>query len=378
MKRIRVMLVLGTRPEIIRLSSLIKILDTYSDLRLIHTGQNFTETLSSVFFQDFEIRKPDIFLGGDTSSFAAFCASTFPAIEEQIREFDPEVFVTLGDTNSALSSIVAKKSGVVVYHLEAGNRSFDANVPEELNRRISDHVADFNLPYSDFARSNLLREGLSPRFIFKTGSPMRELIRTYQTQITGSNVLTRLDLKPKGYLLVSLHRQENIDAPQRLHDILNEIEEYREKSGKDVVLSAHPRFIDKAKERLHQLDAWTVSEPYSFFDYMKLQLSSFCVVSDSGSVSEEAGIAGFAAVTLRDSMERQEALEMGVVPMAGVSMSSLANAIEFSTQRESFPAIPSDYQEENFSDRVWAIILSTHAVAKSWTGERNHVKGDRH
>ena len=368
--KLRVMTVVGTRPEIVRLSQLIKLIDEHAEHLVVHTGQNSTESLSDVFFSDLALRDPDVFVKSDSSTFAAFCATTFPSIEKEISRFRPEAFIVLGDTNSALTSIVAKKHGVPVYHCEAGNRSFDSNVPEELNRRLVDQVSDFNIVYSEFARQNLLNEGYSQRFVFKSGSPMAEVIAANREQIAASSVLEKLNLESRSYLLVSLHRQENIDHPRRLTTALESLDAAKSHFDKRIVLSAHPRLVDKAGSLLSSFEEWNVAEPFGFIDYMKLQSSAFCVISDSGSISEEAAALGFPAVTLRDSMERQEALEMGILPMAGLESGQLLTAVEFAVSlppRQS----PADYRDCQFALRVWNLILSTARLATQWTGKRS-------
>jgi len=369
MKKLRVMTVVGTRPEIIRLSQLIKLIDNEAEQLLVHTDQNSTESLSEIFFADLRLRDPDVHLNADNSSFSLFCATVFPAVERELIRFSPDVFLVLGDTNSSLTALVAKKHGVPVYHLEAGNRSFDSNVPEELNRRLVDTIADVNFPYSEFARQNLLKEGHSQRFIFKSGSPMGEVYNQYRNQIERSQILNSLALEPKSYLLVSLHRQENIDDPYRLRTALNAVESARAATGKTALVSAHPRLLDKAKDLLADFSEWIVSGPFGFLDYSFLQMNAFCVVSDSGSISEEAAVAGFSAVTLRDSMERQEALEMGVVPMVGLEAGTLASAVQFAVGNQ-VSNLPSDYAIDNFSVRVWSVISSTASLAHTWSGRR--------
>lgn len=368
--KLRVMTLVGTRPEIVRLSQFIKLIDEHADHLLVHTGQNSTESLSDVFFSDLALRDPDVFLESDSSTFATFCATTFPSIEKEISRFRPHAFVVLGDTNSALSSIVAKKHGVPVYHCEAGNRSFDSNVPEELNRRLIDQVSDFNIVYSEFARQNLLNEGFSQRFVFKSGSPMAEVIAANSAEVAASSVLERLKLRSGSFFLVSLHRQENIDHPTRLIAALESLDAARSHFDKQIVISAHPRLVDKAKDLLSSFEEWIVAEPFGFLDYMKLQSSAFCVISDSGSISEEAAVVGFPAVTLRDSMERQEALEMGVLPMAGLESGQLVTAVEFAVSIPPRTA-PADYQDSQFAVRVCNLILSTAGLAKQWTGSRS-------
>lgn len=363
------MTVLGTRPELIRTSSLTRLIDENATQFVLHTGQNAAPALSDIFFSELGIREPDLRLEPTFTSFAGFVSEIFPRVEREIRNFDPEAFVVLGDTNSALTALVAKKMGIAVYHLEAGNRSFDTNVPEELNRRLVDQIADINLPYSEFARQNLIREGFNPRFIFKSGSPMSEVISNFKGQFASSTILKRLNLMPDSYLLVSLHRQENIDQASRLSSAIDALEDLRRASGKKVVVSCHPRLRSHLKLEQYPTEAWISQEPFGFFDYMHLQMHSHCVISDSGSVSEEASLLGFSAVTLRDSMERQEALELGVLSMSGLASESLLESVRFAV-RSSPREIPEDYKASDFSHRVWSVISSTARLVPSWTGFR--------
>ncbi|MDA9854026.1 UDP-N-acetyl glucosamine 2-epimerase [Aquiluna sp.] len=363
------MTVLGTRPELIRTSSLTRLIDENATQFVIHTGQNASPGLNDIFFNELNIREPDLRLEPNFKTFGSFVSEIFPKVETEIRRFEPEAFVVLGDTNSALTALLAKKLGVAVYHLEAGNRSFDPNVPEELNRRLVDQIADVNLPYSEFARQNLIREGFNPRFIFKSGSPMNEVISNFQGKFASSSVLERLNLKPDSYFVVSLHRQENINQMSRLRSALDALDDLRRATGKKVVVSCHPRLSSQLKFVKELNDDWITEEPFGFFDYMNLQINSHCVISDSGSVSEEASLLGFSAVTLRDSMERQEALELGVVTMSGLTSESLKEAVHFAV-RSSPQEIPTDYKGSDFSHRVWSVISSTARLIPMWTGFR--------
>ena len=366
MRKLKVVTVVGTRPEIIRLSRLIPKLDEYTDHIFVHTGQNFDSQLSDVFFKDLELRQPDHYLNVDTSSFATVMADTLRKSEELFRKEKPDAVMVLGDTNSAVAAIVAERLHIPVYHMEAGNRSFDKNVPEELNRRMIDHVATFNLVYTEHARSNLLREGISPRFIFKTGSPMREVIEFVKPKLAEGRVLERLNLVKDEYFLVSLHRQENVDSAAKLQSAITSLADLSSRHKLPIVFSLHPRTRSRLQQLNLALDRTGISffEPFGFLDYLSLQISSKCVISDSGSISEESSIANFPSVTWRDSMERPEALELGRVVL-GNSKSDLVQGVERAVSfrgRE----IPDGYETDDFSDRVTSLVIGTARIGNDW------------
>ena len=365
----RVMTLLGTRPEIIRLSRVIPLFDETFNHTVVHTGQNKGEHLSEIFFRDLDLRSPDIFLEAPTDSLGAFLSKAFESFEKILSNQKPNALIVLGDTNSALLAILAKRLGIPIYHLEAGNRSFDSNVPEETNRKIVDHFSDFNLVYTEHARRNLLAEGVHPRFISKTGSPMREIIEFYQDEISGSEILKNLNLRRGEFFLVSAHRQENVDHPDRLRLLLDTLEEIASSWGLPVIVSTHPR----TRQRLDQLGSGQLSplivfhEPFGFLDYLSLQKNALCVLSDSGTISEEAAILGFPAVTIRDSMERPEALETGTIIMTGLDKRNVVLAVE-KALKHGAPECPSDYVPANFSERVANFMLSTIERYENWTG----------
>ncbi len=370
---LKVMTVVGTRPELIRLSRVIARLDETVEHVLVHTGQNYDYTLNEVFFRDLGIRKPDHLLGVDTSSLGRVLGETLIRTEEVLRTEKPDALLVLGDTNSCIAAIMAKRMHIPVYHMEAGNRSFDENVPEETNRRIIDHVADFNLAYTEHARRNLLAEGLHPRRIIVTGSPMREVLDHYRAQIDASDVLKRLGLEAGKYFLVSAHREENVDSPARLTMLLECLTAVHERWGLPVYVSTHPR----TRKRLEALPGWTapsgivLHEPFGFHDYNRLQLGAACVLSDSGTIAEEASILGFPAVTLRDAIERPEALDTGAIVMTGLHADDVIAAIadHFSGRRRA-AVVPVDYTVDNTADRVCSFILSTARRHKAWSGIR--------
>lgn len=374
---LKVMTIVGTRPELIRLSRVIARLDVTVDHVLVHTGQNYDFSLNEVFFHDLGIRKPDHMLGVDTSSLGHVLGETLIRTEEVLLAEKPDAVLVLGDTNSCIAAVMAKRMRIPVYHMEAGNRCFDENVPEETNRRMVDHVADFNLVYTEHARRNLIAEGLHPRRILLTGSPMREVLDAYRPQINASDVLERLELSEGGYFLVSAHREENVDSPARLQMLLDCLEAVRAQWGLPVYVSTHPR----TRKRLEALPDWSepegivFHEPFGFHDFNRLQLGAACVLSDSGTIAEESTILGFPAVTLRDSIERPEALDTGGIIMTGLDAHDVVEAVKVAIAGE--PArsgvsasTPADYLIDNTSPRAVNFILSTARRHKAWAGLR--------
>jgi len=372
LKKLKVVTIVGTRPEIIRLSRLIPKLDEYTDHIFVHTGQNSDPKLNEVFFEDLELRQPDYFLNVDTSSMGSVMGDTLKKAEEVFLEEKPDAVMILGDTNSAIAAVVAERMHIPVYHMEAGNRSFDNNVPEELNRKMVDHVASFNLPYNDYSMRNLLAEGIHPRFIQKTGSPIREIYEHYKDKIAKSTVVEDLGLTPRSYFLVSVHRQENVDLPERLEKVLDCLVAVREKWNMPVMVSTHPRTRVRLEALARKdLEGITFHEPFGYLDYNKLQLEAKCVISDSGTISEESAIAGFSAVSLRDSIERPEALESGSMILTGVDPAILLQAIEIETTLERTAAVPEGYETFEFSSRVLKFLISTAGKHKNWKGLRS-------
>jgi len=366
-KRLKVVTIVGTRPEIIRLSRLIPKLDEYTDHILVHTGQNSDPKLNEVFFEDLELRQPDYFLNVDTSSIGSVMGDVLKKSEEVFLKEKPDAVMILGDTNSSVAAIVAERMHIPVYHMEAGNRSFDSNVPEELNRKMVDHVASFNLPYNDYSMRNLLAEGIHPRFIQKTGSPIREIYEHYKDKIAASTAVADLGLSPGNYFLVSVHRQENVDLPERLEKVLDCLIAVREEWGMPIMVSTHPR----TRVRLEALDGKnlegvTFHDPFGYLDYNKLQMDARCVISDSGTISEESYLAGFPAVTIRDSMERQEALDAGAIVMTGLSPLHLVAAIQLVIAPEQKSQAPEGYDSGDFSLKVLKYLFSTYSLSPGW------------
>lgn len=371
----KVMTVVGTRPEIIRLARVVSRLERTVGIehRLVHTGQNYDYSLNQVFFEDLGLRPPDHYLNVDPSTLGSVLAGVLTGVERVLREERPDALLVLGDTNSCIAALMAKRMRVPTYHMEAGNRCFDQNVPEETNRRLVDHVADFNLAYTEHARRNLLAEGLHPRRIIVTGSPMREVLDAYRPQIDASQALERLGLDSRGYFLVSVHREENVDHPGRLQDFLDCLVAVRDQWQKRIVVSTHPRTRKRLQEVQGGAEVPGVEflEPFGFFDYIKLQMEAACVLSDSGTISEESSILQFPAVTLRDSIERPEALDAGAIVMTGLCAADLVRAVELQMSDDPLLfSLPEGYEVENTSDRVLSFILSTASRHHAWAGIR--------
>lgn len=368
----KVMTVVGTRPEIIRLSRVIARLDETVDHVLVHTGQNYDHQLNQVFFDDLGLRAPDHYLNVDTSSLGAVLGGTLVGVERVILEEQPDALLVLGDTNSCIAALMGKRLKVPVYHMEAGNRCFDENVPEETNRRLVDHVADFNLAYTEHARRNLLAEGLHPRRVIVTGSPMREVLEHYRPQIDASSVLDQHGLEPGRYFLVSAHREENVDARFRLEALLDALRATQERWALPTIVSTHPRTRKRLAELgFEDLHGLRFLEPFGFHDYNNLQLNAACVLSDSGTIAEEASILGFPAVTLRDSIERPEALDSGSIIMTGLSTEDVVLGVRIAmTDGPVTSSHPAGYQIRDTSNRVARFIASTAHRHHQWAGIR--------
>jgi UDP-N-acetylglucosamine 2-epimerase len=369
---VKVMTIVGTRPELIRLSRVIALLDRTVDHVLVHTGQNHDYLLNEVFFHDLGVRAPDHLLGIDTSSLGRVLGETLIRTEEVLLKEKPDAVLILGDTNSSIAAVMTKRMRIPVYHMEAGNRCFDDNVPEETNRRLVDHVADFNLVYTEHARRNLLAEGLQPRRIMLTGSPMREVLAAYRQQIDASDVLARLGLSEGRYFLVSAHREENVDSPARLKRLLECLVAVHSQWALPLYVSTHPR----TRKRLEALPSRaaptgvTFHEPFGFHDYNRLQLGAACVLSDSGTIAEESIILNFPAVTLRDAIERPEALDTGGIMMTGLDPDDVVAAVELSMTGRQPGEVPQEYLIDNTAQRVVRFILSTVGRHSAWTGIR--------
>lgn len=361
--KLKVMTVVGTRPEIIRLAATIKRLDEFTEHILVHTGQNYDYELNEVFFEDLGLRRPDHFLEADTSALGALLGSVLTRIEAVIRREEPDALLVLGDTNSCIAALMARRMKVPVYHMEAGNRCFDENVPEEVNRRMVDHVADYNLVYTEHARRNLLAEGIHPSRILLTGSPMREVLGMSASAIQESDVLEREGLTRNEYFLVSLHREENVDSPTRLASVLEALGKLSVAYDLPVLVSTHPRTRKRLESQPPQLkQGLRFHSPFGFNDYVQLQQSARLVLSDSGTISEESSILGFPAITLRDSVERPEALDTGAIITTGIDSDSIldcAAAVLSTWERDGPAPTPIDYSVCDTSRRVLNLMLST-------------------
>jgi UDP-N-acetylglucosamine 2-epimerase len=374
MSKLTIVTIVGTRPEIIRLSRVIAKLDETVNHIFVHTGQNYDPKLNDIFFEELKVRKPDYFLNVETSSLGAVMGDTIKKIEEIFIKHKPDGVTILGDTNSAVAALLAKRMHIPVYHMEAGNRSFDENVPEESNRRMVDHVSDFNMPYNSYSYENLRNEGIHPRRLLKTGSPMREILEHYRADIEASNVLTDLGLTKGGYFLVSAHRQENVDNLARLADLLETLKAIHEEWKMPVMVSTHPR----TRKQLDNLPGYVETpgvifhEPLGFMAYNKLQLNALAVISDSGTISEESSILGIPAITIRDSMERPEALEVAGVVMTGLKCDNVIAGLRevIANPPKADRTLPEGYEVQNFAERVVRFIISTASRHHEWAGIR--------
>jgi UDP-N-acetyl-L-fucosamine synthase len=362
MKKLKVMTLVGTRPEIIKLSEVIKKCDQYFDHVLVHTGQNYAYNLNEIFFKDLGLREPNHYLGVVGSNLGETMGNIIAKSYQLLSDETPDAILVLGDTNSALSAISAKRLKIPVFHMEAGNRCFDENLPEEINRRIVDHVSDVNLPYTEHARRYLFAEGIKREHVYVTGSPMREVLAVQSRKIENSSILDELNLKRKEYILLSAHREENIDNEKNFLELMNAINAMAENYKMPVIYSVHPRskkFIAgrnfKFRENVRTL------EPFGFSDYIKLQMNSLCVISDSGTLAEESAILNFPAVSIRTSTERPEALDKGNFIIGSISTKSLLQsvdmAIKMSENNEKIVSVP-DYSDENVSVKIVKIIQS--------------------
>ncbi len=371
--RLKVMTILGTRPEIIRLSAVMKALDVAADHKIVHTGQNYDYELNQIFFDELGIRSPDFYLGVDTSSLGAVLAGTLLESEKVLKAERPDAVVILGDTNSAMAGIMVRRLKIPLYHMEAGNRCFDFNVPEETNRRIIDHISDFNLVYTEHARRHLLSEGIPHRRIYHTGSPMREVLEQHALKINASTILTQLGLREREFIVVSMHREENVDSPVVLKELLRALELLVQEFGYPVIVSTHPRTRKRIESLEHQRlnDKIQFLKPFGFCDYNYLQKTSFCTVSDSGTISEESSMLRFPAITIRNALERPEALDTGSIIISGTSAERIVDCVKLAA--EEFVAgkiapCPADYEVTNCSQRVVRLILGTAKLAHRWQG----------
>ena len=370
---LKVLTIIGTRPEIIKLSQIINLFDKCLDHILVHTGQNYDFELNEIFFKELSVRKPNYFLSVDTSTLGKSIGEIISKTEEILIKEKPNAILILGDTNSSLSAIIAKRMKIPIYHMEAGNRSFDANIPEEINRKLVDHISDYNLVFTEHARRHLISEGLNHRFVYKVGSPMREVLEKMLPEITKSKILEKLKLKRNKYFLVSIHREENIENTKKLKFIITCLRELNKKYRMPVIISTHPRTrkrIEKINFNFKEDNLYFL-KPFGFKDYNFLQINSYCTISDSGTISEESSILDFPSVTLRQSIERPEALDTGTISLTGNSLDDFLLCVNIATKNRldlfnSKREIPEDYNIKNVSERVLKIIIGTANLTHKW------------
>ena len=372
--KLKIMTFIGTRPEIIRLSRTMARLDEFVNQIIVHTGQNYDYELNEIFFKELELRKPDYFLEVDTSSLEASVGDIIRKSGTVMRKEKPDAVLVLGDTNSCLAAYMAKRLHIPVFHMEAGNRCFDLNVPEEVNRRIIDHISDFNLVYTEHARRHLISEGLPHRRIYLTGSPMKEVLDYYMPKIKEAKALENLSLKTKSYFLVSTHREENVDNPENLSRILHILNQLAEDYNIPIIVSTHPR-TRKKLEKFTELQLNSLIrflKPFGFLDYNNLQMNALCVLSDSGTISEESSILNFPAISLRQSMERPEAQDAGTIVLTGFDPDVVLNAIQVIVKEfeltGGYKMIAPEYVIDNTSWRVLKLILGDAKLSNLWDG----------
>jgi UDP-N-acetylglucosamine 2-epimerase len=371
--KLKVLTIVGTRPEIIRLSRVMSLLDEHVHHIIAHTGQNYDYELNEIFFKDLELRKPDYFLNVDVSSLEASVGDIIRKSGELLRKEKPDALLVLGDTNSCLSAYMAKRLHIPIFHMEAGNRCFDFNVPEETNRRIIDHIADFNLVYTEHARRHLISEGLPHRRIYLTGSPMYEVLNYYKSKILSSEITDKLNLKKGNYFIVSTHREENVDNTDSLKNILLILNRLAADYQVPVIVSTHPR----TRKRLEETKEVNMNEqihflkPFGFTDYVNLQMNAICTISDSGTISEESAIFGFPAISLRNSMERPESQDAGTIILTGFNPDIVSLSIETAVREHAdniMKQVLPDYMIPDTSWRVLKLILGLTKLSNKWHG----------
>ena len=374
--KLKVLTVVGTRPEIIRLSRVMSLLDEHVNHIIAHTGQNYDYELNEIFYQDLELRKPDFFLNVDVSSLEASVGDIIRKSGELLRAEKPDALLVLGDTNSCLSAYMAKRLHIPIFHMEAGNRCFDFNVPEEINRRIIDHIADFNLVYTEHARRHLISEGLPHRRIYLTGSPMFEVLNYYKSKIESSTIADILKLEKKKYFVVSTHREENVDNPENLRRILTILNSLATDYQLPVIVSTHPR----TRKRLEATDDIKMAphiqflKPFGFTDYVNLQMNALCTISDSGTISEESAMLDFSAVSLRNSMERPEAQDAGTIILTGFDHDTVMGSIKITGRENGVKPrkhLPFEYSVTDTSWRVLKLIQGLSSLSNQWHGVSN-------
>ncbi len=360
------MTIFGTRPEIIRLSLVMKVLDQYCEQITVHTGQNFQESLSDIFIKDLDVRTPDEHFGIKSKSFAEQIGQILIKTDEVLEKYKPDRILILGDTNSALSAVIAARRGIPVFHMEAGNRCYDDRVPEEVNRRIIDHSSTYLMPYTERSKDNLVREGIERERIFVTGNPIKEVLDTFTNQIEESDALQKYDVKPFEYFLVTIHRAENVDIEERLVKILKGFEKVSEKFGKKMLVSVHPRTAEKLVRfsLKPETDKIKLLRPLGFFDFVKLEKNALAVLTDSGTVQEECAIFGVPNITIRDVTERPETIECGSNIVSGAETDSILRATEIAISQPANWIAPKEYLVENVAQTVSKIVLGYTSLRK--------------
>ncbi len=366
-QKLKIMTILGTRPEIIRLSRILPLLDTYTNHCSVYTQQNFDYELSEIFFKELKLRKPDHLFVVKSETAGRQIGKIISQSESVLRKETPDALLVLGDTNSSLSAIVAKRLHIPIFHMEAGNRCYNWEVPEEVNRAIVDTISDFNFPYTEQGRRYLIQQGIHPNKIFVTGSPLAEVYKYYETNIKSSEILKTMNLKHEKYFVISVHREENVDNPLRLASLLEALKYLVQIYKLPIIVSLHPR----TRKRVDHIDLDPLirfHKPFGFFDYNKLEQNAFCVLSDSGTIQEESSLLGFPAVQLRTNLERQEAFEKGSMILGGLDKFSIVNAVKLATdfyKNGECKLIPSDYLDTNVSAKIVKLITS---LLTSWRG----------
>jgi len=368
----KVLTILGTRPEIIRLACTMTLLDKHLEHKIVHTGQNYDFELNEIFFNDLKVRKPDYFMNVDTASVGKVYGGILIKAEEILKQEKPDAVLILGDTNSSIAGIIAKRLKIPIYHMEAGNRCYDLNVPEEINRRIIDHISDFNLCYTEHARRHLLSEGLPHRRIYVTGSPIREVLNTHLDRIKLSSAMQELGVEKGKFFLASIHREENVDRREGLTALIDAFEKLAAQYNWPVIVSTHPR----TRKRLETLGRKNISDkirfmkPFGFLDYVNLQMNAACVLSDSGTICEESSMLSFPAVTVRTAMERPEAIDTGSIILTGLDAEVIVKSVKVQMEevRSKGLCVPADYQIINTAQRVLNIILGTAKLSNTWHG----------
>jgi UDP-N-acetylglucosamine 2-epimerase (non-hydrolysing) len=361
----KIMTIFGTRPEIIRLSIILRMLDQHSEHITVHTGQNYDESLSDVFIRDLEVRTPDVHLGIRSKSFGEQVSQILSKVDELLESYKPDRVLILGDTNSALSAIPAARSLIPVYHMEAGNRCYDDRVPEEINRRIIDHSSTILMPYTERSKENLVREGIERDRIFVTGNPIKEVLDTFAEKIEASTAMKALDVRPFEYFLVTLHRAENVDRPERLGSIFEGLERVATKFAKPVLVSVHPRTAERlAQSKQASTSRVRLLKAMGFFDFVKLEKNSLAVLTDSGTVQEECSIFGIPNVTIRDVTERPETIECGSNILSGADPNAILESVALAIAQPAAWAPPREYLSENVSQTVTKILLGYSSIRR--------------